>query len=307
MAELATTLHTDVCVGPAPRISVVYGAEIITFSGQNLGIKTLPSGAWQRWNPSTGDVTAYDGPAFSYDNSYVQTIWDGAVIIESKLYARVTEHNYYNGVQVPTLQVIDLASSTVATAYSLSIGEGYSLVAIDGKIYSGSGERFDTTTNTLTPSWLAAPSPSLAVAGGRLFRLTASAITEVNLSTGANSTSWTWPVAAAPQVRPAVVGGKILVSSTSSSVAVVGFDTATDSTFAVAAIGGGFTSPNVWTVGPGGTLWHLEPSGTMKVVDPATGRFDNVSMPPGTPPTSPGTAAVTLGGRMWIPSPSPLT
>ena len=261
--------------------------KTVECAGYALSIST---GSFAVFDPTTNTSRAFSWPAFY---PYYVGAWSHA----GKTWAQFAYYGYS-----PTYLVMVDPSSGLAVTKStpgtgLTAGVGDYLFGLSNRVY-----QISTDTATIVAG---ADRGVPASANGRLFGSSGTTLTELSpdasLTTGS---SWTMPIAPASYGRAA--GTRIYWGTGVASVPVVGFDTATDTPFAVAATPAGFpqydTQNIEWTPHSDGYLYRRTNvyggyTPNITIIDPSTGRWANEVSPSG---RNIGPGVASIGAKLYV-------
>lgn len=248
------------------------------------------------------DPTTNTSQAFSWPTYYPNYL--GAWSHAGKTWAQFAAYDYSSPIY---LVMVDPASGLTYTKPTLTTrwtaGVGDYLFGTSNKVYQ-------ISTDTVT-SVAGADRGTPASANGRLFGASETTLTELSPDTSLTTgSSWTLPIAPAVYGAPVSYGraaGTLIYWGTGvASVPVVGFDTATDTPFAVAATPAGFPQYNneniEWTPHSDGYLYRRTnvSGGTtpnLTIIDPSTGRWANEASPSG---RNIGPGVASIGSKLYV-------
>lgn len=241
------------------------------------------------------DPTTNTSLAFSWPSYYAYYM--GALSHAGKTWAQFAWFGYS-----PTYLVMVDPSSGLAVTKStpgtvLYAGVGDYLFGLSNRVY-----QISTDTVTIVAG---ADRGGPASANGRLFGSSGTTLTELSPDTSLTTgSSWTLPIAPVSYGR--VAGTRIYWGTGVAATPVVGFDTATDTPFAVAATPAGFPQYNTlnieWTPHSDGYLYRRTNvyGGTtpkLTIIDPATGRWANEDSPSG---RNIGPGVASIGAKLYV-------
>ena len=261
--------------------------KTVECAGYALSIST---GSFAVFDPTTNTSRAFSWPAFY---PYYVGAWSHA----GKVWTSFAWYGYS-----PTYFVsVDPASGLVVTKTTFG-----------GAVYAGIGDYLFSSSNkvyrisTDTTMTVAGVDRGIPAAGsGRLFGAVGTTLTELSPDTSLTiGSSWTLPLA--PWGWGRAAGTKIYWGTGVAATPVVGFDTATDTPFAVAATPAGFpqydTQNIEWTPHSDGYLYRRTNvyGGTtpnITIIDPSTGRWANEVSPSG---RNIGPGVASIGAKLYV-------